>query len=61
VPPRHRQLTAHGGATRPADSSKTGGIFGFFTAKEGQTMNNPTFWIELVIVILRVFAAGMAG
>jgi len=24
-------------------------------------MNNPTFWIELVIVILRVFAAGMAG
>ena len=30
-------------------------------AKEGRTMNDPTFWIELVIVILRVFAAGMAG
>ena len=53
-------MTNHGGATLPADSSETGGTFGFFIAKEG-TMNDPTFWIELVIVILRVFAAGMAG
>jgi len=60
LPPRHRQLTAHGGATRPADSRETGGTFGFFTAKEGQTMNADV-WIELLIIVLRIVAAGMAG
>jgi hypothetical protein len=52
-------LTAHGGATRPADSRETGGTFGFFTAKEG-TMN-AGIWIELVIIVFRIIAAGLAG
>ncbi len=56
---RCASLIEHGGATRPADRGKTGGTFGFFTTKEG-TMN-PTVWLELAIVILRILAAGCAG
>lgn len=48
-------MTAHGGATRPADCCETGGTFGFFTAKEG-TMN-ADFWIEIAIFVLRILAA----
>jgi len=51
------RLIAHGGATRPADSRETGGTFGFFTAKEG-TMN-ADFWLELAVILLRIFAAGL--
>ena len=48
-------MTAHGGATRPADCCETCGTFGFFTAKEG-TMN-ADFWIEIAIFVLRILAA----
>jgi hypothetical protein len=47
------------GPPGPASSSETGGTFGFLTAKEG-TMNTG-FWIEVAIMLLRIFAAGVAG
>ena len=46
-----------GGATRPADRCETGG--NLFDAKEG-TMN-ADFWIELLILALRIVSAGLAS
>jgi len=31
----------------------------FFTAKEGHTMNTQ-FWLELLIVVLRIVSAGLS-
>lgn len=48
------------GPPGPASSSEAGGTFGFFTAKEGTTMN-ADFWIELAVILLRILAAGLRG
>jgi len=54
-----RPLTiAHGGATRPADRGETGGD-SLPKAKEGQHMSTD-LWLELVVVILKIVAAGLA-
>jgi hypothetical protein len=45
------------GPPGPASSSETGGTFGFFTAKEGTV--NADFWLELAVILLRIFAAGL--
>jgi hypothetical protein len=50
-----------GGATRPAARCETGGNRTTdSTAKEGHTMN-ADIWLELLIIVLRIVSAGLAG